>query len=58
MSMSLILFDSVCYTTALRSMNNRLKESANRLQEEVDMLSEETDLLKPEADRQVSYCLR
>lgn len=35
----------------LRSMNNRLKESANLLEEEVDMLSEEIDLLKPEADR-------
>lgn len=51
MSMSLILLYSVCYTAALRSMNNRLKESANLLEEEVDMLSEEIDLLKPEADR-------
>ncbi len=51
MCMSLILFYSVCCTAALRSLNNRLKESANLLEEEVDTLSEEIDLLMPEANR-------
>jgi len=36
---------------ALRSMNNKLKETANDLEDQVDTLSNEIDALEPEADR-------
>lgn len=37
--------------TALRAMNNKLREEANSLKKEVDVLAEEIDALKPEANR-------
>ena len=42
-------------STALRAMNNRLREDANRLELEVDALHEEIDILKPEAERYVPF---
>lgn len=37
--------------TALRAMNNKLREDANNLGDAVDDLSDEIDLLEPEAER-------
>jgi len=42
-------------STALRAMNNWLREDAKRLELEVDALHEEIDILKPEAERYVPF---